>query len=130
MQLYTACDIGGDGVKRGLFSESETKLVKAVEQEFELFKYKMLSKSREEIFDECNAIRFYSCIYEYFLYKTDIKEEYIKACLKYEDIIATLYHLYMKYEYLRYSRWEDIEELLNVLVREQENDGSTMPQPE
>jgi hypothetical protein len=23
-------------------------------------------------------------------------------------------------EYLRYSRWEDIEEILNVLVREQE----------
>lgn len=117
-------------MKRGLFSGSVTKLGKAVEQEFELFKYKMLSKSREEIFDGCNVIRFYSCIYEYFLYNTDIKEEHIKACLKYGDIIAALYHLYMKYEYLRYSRWEDIEELLNVLVREQENARSTMPQAE
>lgn len=111
-------------MKRGLYSEKATKLVRAVEQEFELFQYKILSKSRKEIFDECNVIRFYSCIYEYFTYKDDLKEKHIEACLKCGDIISVLYHLYVKYEYLRYSRWEDIEELLNVLVREQENDRS------
>ena len=116
--------------KRGLYPENKTKLVKAVEQEYELFKYKMLSKTREEIFEECNAIRFFSCLHEYFLYKEDIKEAYIKACLKCEDIIATLYHLYIKYEYLIYSRWEDIDEILNALVREQEDDRGTILQQE
>lgn len=116
-------------MKRGVFSENVISLGRAVKQEFELFRYKMLSKSREEIFEGCNIIRFYSCIYEYFLYKEEMEEAHIKACLKCGDVIDTLYHLYMKYEYLRYSRWEDIEELLDVLVREQEEmDGSVVLQ--
>ena len=108
-------------MKRGIFPDNVIRLVKRVEQEFELFRFKMLSKSRDEIFEGCNIIRFYSCIYVYFLYKEDMEEAHINACLKCEDVIAALYYLYLKYEYLRYSRWEDIEELLDVLVREQEN---------
>ena len=109
-------------MKRGIFPDNVVRLVRKVEQEFELFRFKMLSKSREEIFESCNIIRFYSCMYEYFLYKEELEEEHINACLIYEDVIATLYYLYLKYEYLRYSRWEDIEDMLDVLVRVQEND--------
>lgn len=109
-------------MKRGIFPDNVVRLVRKVEQEFELFRFKMLSKSREEIFESCNIIRFYSCMCEYFLYKEELEESHIKACLKCGNVIDTLYHLYMKYEYLRYSRWEDIEELLDVLVRVQEND--------
>ncbi len=108
-------------MKRGQFSDKETRLVRKVENEFELFRYKMLSKSRKKIFERCSEIRFYSCVYEYFIYAEDIAEPHIKACLKCGDIIAELYGLYLEWEHLRYSRWEDIEELLNVLVREQES---------
>ena len=55
------------------------------------------------------------------MYSEEIENSYLSACLKCENIIATLYSLYLEYEYLRYNRWEDIEEILNVLVREQEN---------
>lgn len=105
-------------MKRGVFPEGVTKAVRTVESEFELFKYKTLSKSRREIFEECNAIRFYSCIYEYFLYADVIREEHIRVCLKCGDITSSLYRIYMKYEYLRYDRWEDVEELLDALARE------------
>ena len=69
-----------------------------------------------------------SCIYEYFRYAQDIEPAHTGACLKCgEYVIETLYRLYLKYEYLRYSRWEDIEELLDVLVREQEDGARIMP---
>ena len=108
-------------MKRGLFSEKEIQLVHHIEKEFELFKYRMLAKSRKKIFEGCCEIRFYSCIYEYFLYAEDIKDSHIKACLKCEYTIAELYDLYLKCECLRYSRWEDIEELLEMFVSRQKD---------
>ena len=111
-------------MKRGEFSEKEIKLIRSVEKEFELFKYKTLSASRKEIFDSCNEIRFYCCIWEYFEYSEDIGTEYINACLKYDDnVIATLYQLYLNNEHLRYERWDDIVEMLEVLVSEQKKYG-------
>lgn len=107
-------------MKRGHFSEKETRLIRRVEDEFMLFKYKMLSKSRKKIFKKCDKIRFYCYIYEYLVYADDIDQEHIGACLKYERPIAELYRVYQSYEYLQYGRWEGIRELLNVLVREQE----------
>ena len=47
-------------------SEKEKQLLKVIGREYELFKYKMLSRSVQEIYDSCNAIRFYECMYEYF----------------------------------------------------------------
>ena len=80
----------------------------------------MLSKSNTEIYDKCDIIRFYHCIYEYFTYSTDLDKAHISACLKCDDIIGSLYHIYNTYEYLRYERWEDIEEILNILVQKVE----------
>ncbi len=115
-------------MKRGQFSEKEVRLIKRAEDEFMLFKYKMLSKSRKKIFKMCDKIRFYCCIYEYLTYADDIDDEHIEACLRYERPIAELYRVYQEYEYLRYSRWEEIRELLNVLVREQEDrSGKKIP---
>ena len=47
---------GVDGMKRGIFPDSRIRLAQSVEREFELFKYKTLSKSRNEIFEECGII--------------------------------------------------------------------------
>lgn len=111
-------------MKRGVFSEKEVRLKQSVEQEFELFKYKMLASSRQNIFDSCNKISFYSCVCEFFEFSETIEDKYVKACLDCGDnVIANLYRIYLEVEYLRYSRWEDIEEILNVLVREQEKYG-------
>ncbi len=110
---------GDETMRRGQFSEKEIRLIRRAEDEFRLFKYKMLSESRKKIFKQCGEIRFYSCIYKYLMYADDIDKEHIEACLKYERPIAELYRVYQSYEYLQYGRWEEIRELLNVLVREQ-----------
>lgn len=111
----------GDGtMKRRQFSEKETQLIRRAEDEFVIFRYKMLSKNRKEIFKKCDKIRFYRYIYEYLMYADDINKEHIEACLRYERPIAELYKIYQRYEYLQYGRWDEIKELLNVLVREQE----------
>lgn len=101
-------------------SDKEIELMKRIETEHTIFKYRMLASLAVEIYDGCNIICFYECIYEYFQYAEDIDKKYIEACLRCEGIFDCLYQLYLKYEYLRYSLWNDIEELLSVLVREQE----------
>jgi hypothetical protein len=112
-------------MKRGEFSDREIRLIRSVEKEFELFKYRTLSSSRQEIFQQCNVIRFYCCIYEYFEYAEDIRQEHINACLKCGDsVISALYGIYLEREYLRYERWEDILELLNALADDQKKYGT------
>jgi len=106
-------------MRRGDMSDREIELMKRIETEHTIFKYRMLASTAAEVYENCNVIRFYECIYEFFQYAEDIEKGYTNACLRYENIIGTLYQLYMKYEYLRYSRWEDIEELLSALVEEQ-----------
>ncbi len=106
-------------MRHGNMSDKEIELMKRMETEHTIFKYRMLASSAAEVYENCNVIRFYECIYEFFQYAENIEKEYIDVCLRYENIIETLYQLYMKYEYLRYSRWEDIEEILSALVQEQ-----------
>lgn len=108
-------------MRRGQFSEKEIRLIRRAEDEFMIFKYKMLSKSRKKIFKMYDKIRFYCCISEYLTYADDIDDEHIEACLRYERPVAELYRVYQDYEYLQYGRWEEIKELLNVLVREQKD---------
>ena len=104
-------------MKRGEFSKEERELIKRIKTEYELFKYKMLSKTNIEIYDRCNIIRFYECIYEYFMYAEALNSNHINVCLKYENVISVLYDLYLKYESLECSTWEDIEEILDELMR-------------
>jgi hypothetical protein len=116
-------------MKRGEFSHKETRLIHSIEKEFELFKYKTLSGSRQELFDRCNEIRFYCCIWEYFEYAEEIRKEHMEACLKCGDsVIAALYQVYMDTEYLRCERWEDIMEILEVLVRDHQKYGTPKQQ--
>lgn len=112
-------------MRRGDMSDREIELLKRIETEHTIFKYRMLASTAAEVYENCNIIRFYECIYEFFQYAEDIEKEYTNACLRYENVIETLYQLYMKYEYLRYSRWEDIEEMLSTLVEEQKKYAET-----
>lgn len=107
-------------MKRGPFTDLEIQVTEKIKEEFEKFKYRMLSKSRKKIFAGSGKINFYSCIYEYFMYAEDIETAHLKACLKCPDVTGKLYRIYLKYEYLNYHRMAEIEELLGVLEREQE----------
>lgn len=115
-------------MRKGELTDKELQLITVAEREFGLFRYRMLSKSRKKIFRNSNEINFYRCVHEYLMCADDISREHIGACLRYEEPIAELYRVYQRYEYLRYGRWEEIEELLDVLVREQEDhDGQESP---
>ena len=103
-------------MRRGEFAQKERELIKRIETELLLFKYKTLSKSNVEIYDNCNVIRFYHCIYEYFMYAENLRENHVLACLKQDNVIARLYELYLEREYLKCDTWEGIEEILNTFI--------------
>lgn len=106
-------------MKRGVFSNNKRKLLLKVEAEHELFKYKMLASPVKDVYERCNEIRFYECVYEYFRYCENITEEYMKACLKESEIIAALWRTYIENEYLKIDTWEDIEDLILVMKERQ-----------
>ena len=62
-------------MRRGLFREKERELWKKIAKEHELFRYKMLASTAEAVYDACNRIWFYECIYEYFQYAENIEEK-------------------------------------------------------
>ena len=76
----------------------------------------MLASTAEAVYDACNRIWFYECIYEYFQYAENIEEKFVEACLEEENAIATLWELYVRYEYLKVGTWEDVEEILAVFA--------------
>lgn len=104
-------------MRRENLSKEEQILLKQIEHEHEFFRYRMLSKQRTDIYQACNEIKFKECCYEYFLYKEDINPVYIAACLKECSVLDSLYAIYLKYEHLRCSTWEDIEEILEELTK-------------
>lgn len=112
-------------MRRGDMPDREIELMKRIETEHTIFKYRMLASTAAEVYENCNVIRFYECIYEFFQYAGDIEKEHVNACLHYENIIEALYQIYIKYEYLRCSRFEDIEEMLSALVEEQKKYAET-----
>lgn len=107
-------------MRRGVFSEAEKRLISKVEYEHELFMSKMLLNERKEIYSRCNEIRFVECVYEYFIYKEDIPNKYLNALNKIKhNIFSRLFQTYLKNEYTKVGTWEDIEELLEVFIREE-----------
>lgn len=105
-------------MKRIDHSEREKEMLKKVGAEYELFRYKMLSKSVQEVYNACRCISFYECVYEYFQYFEKISTDFVNAANHSEAVLAELWEIYLKYEYLRIENWEEIEELLNVYVME------------
>ena len=88
------------------------KLLKKIQQEYVIFKYKMLSGNRKEIYDSSNQIIFYECLHEYFLYYEEISESFIEVTKDMDNILERLYVLYLKYEHLQVYTWDNINELI------------------
>ena len=98
--------------KRKDCKDSYQDLMYRMEQEYHLFKYEMLSKTRKEIYERCTEIYFYECLHEYFLYQEDINEEFLEKASKRTSIYRKLWNLYQKYEHLEVGTWEQIEGML------------------
>ena len=103
-------------MKRGVFREKERNLRKKAEKEHELFRYQMLASSSAEVYEACSKIQFYECFYEYFQYKEHLGKGLVEACLEEPDLMEALWSLYLGREYLKCDTWEEMEEILRVLV--------------
>ena len=107
-------------MRRHEHSEKEETLLQKISKEYTLFRYKMLSGSVQEVYNQCNQIRFYECMQEYFQYKEKLPPEFVQATEGREDILQELWGIYLKYEYLRIDEWSDLEDVLKMYVGRQE----------
>lgn len=89
-----------------------------IQSEYNLFKSTMLLKTPAEIYDSCNTIHFYECIYEYFQYNENIDREFIKHMYHRKNIISEIQRIYYKSEYLTIDTWEGIDEIISYMMDE------------
>ena len=114
--------------KRKIHEKQEEELIRSLETEHDLFYYRMVSEPSRSVYDQCNIIRFYECVYEYFMYCENIAPDIINACIGNNRLLDVLHALYLKREDLRVDSWEDIEELLFAFA-EEEKAGSDEDAP-
>lgn len=100
------------------------KVKKKVLDEFEEYKKDVLKYSSPEmVWDLCNRISFFSCMAEYFEYMEVIPEEYLKVLEKHAHPIYAMWTEYLKYEQLRYAKWEDIEYILYQMSEKEQEEN-------
>lgn len=103
-------------------SESMHKeVIAAIEKEHTVFREYMMQCIPTKIYDSCNKIRFYECMYEYFSYNDNISNNFYTKAYEYllhgQSIIEYLYCLYLKYEMLSVDSWDCINELIHVFAQ-------------
>ena len=102
------------------------RFVEKIKREHSLFKFGMLSGCRREIYENCNKIRFYEVLYEYFLYRGGLEESLIREGMQTDDFMGLLYAFYLKHENLSVGTWEETEEFLGqFLERRQQRETGT-----
>lgn len=92
------------------------KVLKQIQNEYLIYKYKKLSECRKNIYESCSEILFYECLHEYFLYHQGTSKRFLELVQDIDDILANLYRLYLKYEELSIITWAGIEELLEMYI--------------
>ena len=91
-------------------------MLKQIQNEYLIYKYKKLSECRKNIYESCSEILFYECLHEYFLYHHGISNRFLELVQGIDGILADLYRLYLKYEKLSITTWAGIEELLEMYI--------------
>lgn len=95
----------------------EDVIRKKVLDEFDAYKKDVLKCNNPEVvWDLCNRIAFFSCVAEYFEFMETIPEEYLEVLDKHIHPIYAMWTEYLKYEQLRYAKWEDIENILHQMA--------------
>ena len=95
----------------------EDEIRKKVSEEFDAYKKDVLKCNSEVVWDLCNRIAFFSCVAEYFECIERIPEEYLEVLDKHIHPIHAMWTEYLKYEQLRYAKWEDIEDILHQMAK-------------
>ena len=105
-------------MKQKSFDTREQELIYRIEYEHICFKNKEILKNKVEIYDDCNKVRFVECVYEYLIYNENIPTKQVESLLKcQEGIFDTLYRIYLKNEHTEVGRWEDVSNLIDLLIK-------------
>ena len=93
--------------------DKESGIYEAIRIEYQIFRYRMLSKSPKKVYKHHKKIYFYECINEYITYHETLLPEFIEAAAgERKGILADLWRIYKKSEYLNAGTWEGVEEIL------------------
>lgn len=93
-----------------------TTFINNLKKEHSLFKYRMLSACSRHIYDSCNKIYFYECMYEYFIYNENVDDNVIAQLSKNEYVLESLYNYYLSNENSEVSRWNLIDEMIDMYI--------------
>lgn len=97
------------------------EVCKKVSDEFYAYKADVLKcNNPETVWDLSNRISFYSCVAEYFDCMENIAEKILNVLDKFIHPIYAMWTEYLKSEQLQYTKFEDIEEILDVMVQNEE----------
>ena len=96
------------------------QIVQRAESEYRKFKYEMMEKaSREELWNGAGKIHFYTLVKDYLEGVTEMPGAYVKVLAKEKNPLSALYEVYSDSESLGFATWEEIEEILEVMVQEE-----------
>lgn len=90
-----------------------------VNKEFQAFKKEEISKSVENIFDDCYMIHFYKEMQNYLCYSVEDvdgleKIHYQALYTERGNIISSLYDYYIKYESASINTWGEIHDMIRA----------------
>ena len=83
-----------------------------IHQEWESFTNHTLLYDKETILNMCDKIHFYDCVMIFFSENAEIPEKAYTFLMEQEEIISTMWLLYLKYEHFGFLTWAELEEFL------------------
>lgn len=102
--------------KNNEYRQKEKKFMDNIRNEYSIFKSSMLLKEPREIYNSCNLIYFYECMYEYFQYNENVNSRFINLIYDTKNIISELKYIYDKMEYLTINTWSGIDNVINCYM--------------
>lgn len=90
---------------------------KTILDEFEQFRCEILELPKEAVFEQCNRIRFYSYIREYFSYNEHIPKRIMELVGCGAFSISGAWLFYLKHERYRCESWEAISEMILAMYK-------------
>ena len=87
-----------------------------VRQEWEDFTNRTLLYDKETIQNMCDKIHFYDCVMIFFSENNEISEKVFPFLLNKEEIILTMWLLYLKQNHLGFQTWVELENLFEFWI--------------
>ena len=95
-------------------------ILERADREYEALKEHMMESSKREIWDACGKIHFYGLVKGYLDMAFDLPAKYRAVLEQEKRPLSALWEVYSDSDCLGYLTWEEIEEVLDVMVEEAE----------